>query len=553
MKTSIGKITTLVIALHAGALLTTSAFASTLYQNVKGYTFDKNERLITFDSVLIKNGKVADIGTNLTSSAAEKIDGQGKVMLPGLIDGHAHFMGLGINLLQVNVRGIKSAELTAQKAAQYAQLNPKLQWITGRGWNQELWDNKQFPTARDLDKYIDTKPVVLKRVDGHAVWLNTKAMALAGITSETVSPKGGEIIKDINGEPTGVLIDNAENLVWSKMPSQNASQQSLAFDKANEHLLSLGITSVHDAGIDHDTYHYFKQQQAENKIKVRLYAMLGASDPHLETMLNKGVVQDQQDKLFIRSVKIYGDGALGSRGAALLEPYQDAPQKKGLLVTQPDKLRTLYNQIFSKGFQINIHAIGDRANQIALNEFQHAYADFPLAPKLRNRIEHAQVVHIDDIPRFKELAVLPSMQPTHATSDKNMAENRIGKKRLKGAYAWQTFLKQGSKVVSGSDFPVELANPFFGIHAAVTRQDRDNQPEAGWLSHESLTVEQALKSFTLDAAYGGHQERVLGSLEKGKWADFILVDQDIMTIDKKDIWKTQVIETWIAGKLMYSK
>lgn len=553
MKNSIGKIATLALALQAGLITSQHALASTLYKNVKGYTFDKNEQLMTFDSLLIEDGKVAKIGNNINVEADTRIDGKGKVMLPGLIDGHAHFMGLGTNLLQVNVRGLKSAESTSIKVAEYAKANPKLQWIVGRGWNQELWAGKSFPTASDLDKYNNTKPVVLKRVDGHAVWLNSKAMELAGITAATKSPKGGEIIKDKNGEPTGVLIDNAENLVWSKVPTKGAEHQSLAFEKANQHLLSIGITSVHDAGIGYNNYQFFQQKQKNDELKVRLYAMLGASDPKLADMLEQGIIQDNQDKLFIRSVKIYGDGALGSRGAALLEPYQDAPEKRGLLVTQPDKLRKLYDQIFAKGFQINIHAIGDRANKLALDEFQHAYEDYPLANRLRNRIEHAQVVHIDDIPRFKQLDVLPSMQPTHATSDKNMAENRIGKERLKGAYAWQTFLKQGSKVVSGSDFPVELANPFYGIHAAVTRQDRDNQPESGWLAHESLTVEQALKSFTLDAAYGAHQEKTLGSLEVGKWADFIIINQDILKADKKDIWNTQVLETWIAGKKLYSK
>jgi predicted amidohydrolase YtcJ len=553
MKNSIGKIATIALALQTGLLASQDSLASTLYHNVKGYTFDKAEKFVEFNSVLIEDGKVVNIGNNLNVEADTRIDGKGKVMLPGLIDGHAHFMGLGTNLLQVNVRGLESADATSLKVAEYAKANPKLKWIVGRGWNQELWAGKSFPTASDLDKYNSNKPVVLKRVDGHAVWLNSKAMELAGITSATKSPKGGEIIKDENGEPTGVLIDNAENLVWSKVPTKGPEHQGLAFEKANEHLLSIGITSVHDAGIGYENYKFFKQKQRNDELQVRLYAMLGASDSKLADMLEQGIIQDNQDKLFIRSVKIYGDGALGSRGAALLKPYQDAPNKRGLLVTQPDKLRKLYDQIFAKGFQINIHAIGDRANKLALDEFQHAYKQYPLATRLRNRIEHAQVVHVDDIPRFKQLDVLPSMQPTHATSDKNMAENRIGKERLKGAYAWQTFLKQGSKVVSGSDFPVELANPFYGIHAAVTRQDRDNQPESGWLAHESLTVEQALKSFTLDAAYGAHQEKMLGSLEVGKWADFIIVDQDILKADKKDIWNTQVLETWIAGEKLYSK
>ena len=527
--------------------------ASTLIFNVKGYTFDEKEQLQQFNSIVIDGGKVKEIGFNLEKSflGASKIDGQGKAMLPGLIDGHAHFMGLGFNLLKVDVRGEKSAMATAKKVAKYGKANPELTWLIGRGWNQVLWPGKAFPTARDLDEYVAEKPVVLTRVDGHAVWLNSKAMALAGIDKYSVSPDGGEIVKDENGKPTGVLIVNAEQLVWDKVPKESSAKWQLAFDKVNQHLLELGITSVHDAGVDHSGYEFFKQKLNDGDFKVRVYGMLSASDEKLEQMLESGYVNDDKDLLSIRSVKIYGDGALGSRGAALLAPYSDDKANTGLLVTKPETLRVLYKKIFEHDFQINIHAIGDRANKIALDEFDYAYKTQPQARSFRNRIEHAQVVHLDDIPRFKQLDVLPSMQPTHATSDKNMAEARIGKDRLKGAYAWQTFLRQGSKVVSGSDFPVELANPFYGLHAAVTRQDRDNLPAGGWLQHESLTIEQALKSFTLDAAYGAHQEQKLGSLQPGKWADFIIIDQDIFKVDVEDIWKTKVLETWIGGKQQF--
>jgi predicted amidohydrolase YtcJ len=549
MKLNIIKIIQTSLLLTLTVISTATLSQATLIYNVKGYTYLNSGELTKFSALVFEDGKVIAIGDNLQKSYPDStvIDGEGKTMLPGLVDGHGHYLGLGFNLLQVDVRDIPSKQKTAFKVAEYAKENPELTWIKGRGWNQVLWPSKKFPTAKDLDEYIVDKPVVLGRVDGHAVWLNSKAMSLAGITRNTISPDGGEIVKDKTGEPTGVLIDNAENLVWEKVPKQTDTERLAAFNKVNQHLLELGITSVHDAGIDHDSYHFLQDQIKADNFKVRVYAMLAATDDKLEEMLKHGYIEDDNDMLSIRSVKIYGDGALGSRGAAMLAPYHDDPENRGLLLTKPERLRELYKIIFNYDFQVNIHAIGDRANKIALDEFEFSFKNKPSSKKLRNRIEHAQVIDVEDIPRFKTLDVLPSMQPTHATSDKNMAQDRIGEKRLKGAYAWQTFLKQGSKVIAGSDFPVELANPFFGLHAAVTRQDRDNQPEQGWIKQESLTIEQAFKAFTLDAAFGAHQDKVLGGLEKGKWADFILIDQDIFDIEPKDIWKTKVLQTWVAG------
>ena len=549
MKLNIIKIIQTCLLLTLTVISTATLSQATLIYNIKGYTYLNSGELTKFSALVFEDGKVIAIGDNLQKSYPDStvIDGEGKTMLPGLVDGHGHYLGLGFNLLQVDVRDIPSKQKTAFKVAEYAKENPALTWIKGRGWNQVLWPSKKFPTAKDLDEYIVDKPVVLGRVDGHAIWLNSKAMSLAGITRNTISPDGGEIVKDKTGEPTGVLIDNAENLLWEKVPKQTDTERLAAFNKVNQHLLELGITSVHDAGIDHDSYHFLQDQIKADNFKVRVYAMLAATDDKLEEMLKHGYIEDDNDMLSIRSVKIYGDGALGSRGAAMLAPYHDDPENRGLLLTKPERLRELYKIIFNYDFQVNIHAIGDRANKIALDEFEFSFKIKPSSKKLRNRIEHAQVIDIEDIPRFKTLDVLPSMQPTHATSDKNMAQDRIGEKRLKGAYAWQTFLKQGSKVIAGSDFPVELANPFFGLHAAVTRQDRDNQPEQGWIKQESLTIEQAFKAFTLDAAFGAHQDKVLGGLEKGKWADFILIDQDIFDIEPKDIWKTKVLQTWVAG------
>jgi predicted amidohydrolase YtcJ len=285
---------------------------------------------------------------------------------------------------------------------------------------------------------------------------------------------------------------------------------------------------------------------------MRIYPMIAATSAQLNQLLEKGHVQDQNDWLSVRSVKLYGDGALGSRGAALLQPYSDDPDNSGLLVTREQDLKPLFDLVLGNGFQLNFHAIGDKANRLALDQFADSFKRIG-GKSLRNRVEHAQVINVDDIPRFKTLNIIPAMQPTHATSDMNMAEDRVGADRLKGAYAWQTFLKQGSPVAFGSDFPVELSNPFFGLHAAVTRQDRNNSPNKGWIPSEAVTVKQAFRGFTLDAAYAAHQENILGGLTEGKWADFILIDQDVFTISPQDIWKTQVLETWIAGEKRFTK
>ena len=413
-----------------------------------------------------------------------------------------------------------------------------------------LWPDKSFPNASQLDKYIADRPVWLQRVDGHAGWANSKALAMAGIDKHTQSPEGGEIIRDKSGQPTGVLVDNAMQLLEAHIPKASDRFINQALDAAGEHLLSLGITSAHDAGIDYQQYQIYQQRAGKNSLPIRIYAMLSATDPKLEQMLQTGYIQTKDNSLSIRSVKAYGDGALGSRGAALLKPYSDQKSNSGLLVTAETDIAPLFEKVLKHEFQLNYHAIGDKANRLALDNYQRAFSKVG-GKNLRHRVEHTQVVALDDIKRFKQLNIIPSMQPIHATSDMNMAEDRLGANRLRGAYAWQTFLEQGSIIAAGSDFPVELANPFYGLHAAVTRQDRNNQPQQGWIPEQALTVEQALRAFTLDAAYAAHQEQVLGSLEPGKWADFILIDQDIIQGKAQDIWKAKVQQTWIAGTLRY--
>ena len=542
---------------------TTTLFASTVVNNVKGYTLNTKGELVEFSSFAFKDDLITAVNVELTEYNKEEItviDGKGQVVLPGLIDAHGHILGLGQNLLEIDLRGTTSEEEAVKRVQSFVSAHPvnaeshegKQNWLVGRGWNQVLWDNKSFPTKTSLDKAIKNRPVVLARVDGHAVWVNSVALDLAGITADTVSPSGGEIVKDENGQPTGLLIDNAEFLVTDLIPEADTAQLQEQLQAASDHLLSLGITSVHDAGISAQVYDFYQQQAKQQSLRFRIYAMLAATDPKIADMLAKGHIATEDEMLSIRSVKAYGDGALGSRGAALLAPYSDDKHNHGLLVTPQEELPTLFSSVLGADFQLNFHAIGDRANRLALQQFGKTFPSFPDNTE-RHRIEHAQVVAVEDIPRFKELGIIPSMQPTHATSDMNMAEDRIGKKRLKGAYAWQTFLQQGSRIAFGSDFPVELANAFHGLHAAVTRQSGMNKPAEGWIPEEKVTLTQALRGFTLDAAYSAFQDDSLGTIEIGKRADFIVIDRDIFSIEQSEIRDTQVLQTWINGKQVYKK
>ncbi|WP_422397756.1 amidohydrolase [Shewanella khirikhana] len=541
-------------ALSLSPLLATQASADVIMlKNIKGYGFDAGRNLVTFNQLVYDDvsGQVLARGNGAQGfEQAKVVDGKGKTLLPGLIDGHGHVLGLGQSLSRVELRESASEQDAAAMVKAFAAANPALQWVLGRGWNQELWQSKGFPSRASLDAAGVEKPVWLRRVDGHAGWANSKALALAGITRDTQDPDGGQILKDADGEPTGVLVDNAMALLEQHIPEPTTAERRAAFGTAFNHLLSLGITSVHDAGIGADELADYQALKDEGKLPVRIYAMLSASAPELETWLKQGPILDDKQQLVARSVKIYSDGALGSRGAALLAPYSDRPGETGLLVTPEPELGSLIKAVAAAGFQANIHAIGDRANRMVLDKL--AKLDKKSREAARHRIEHAQVVAPADLPRFAKLKVLPSMQPTHATSDMNMAGDRLGEARLKGAYAWRTLTDLGSPIVGGSDFPVELANPFHGLHAAVTRQDHQNQPAGGWRPEEKLTLAEALRAFTVDAAYGAFQEQDLGSLGEGSMADFILIDRDIFAAEPAAIWQAQVLETHVAGKRLYA-
>ncbi|WP_010362515.1 amidohydrolase family protein [Pseudoalteromonas citrea] len=527
---------------------------TTLIHNIKGYTPTNHQGQKAFSVLVFREGKVVKTGNDETLKQfpqAIRIDGKGKTLLPGLIDAHGHVIGLGNNLLRLDIRGSRSIDEVGSKLKDYAQKNPT-GWLIGRGWDQTLWLGGQFPTAADLDKYIPDRPVVLTRVDGHAIWVNTKAMQVAKVNAKTTSPNGGEILRSHSRAPTGVFIDKAENLINKHIPATSLAQKERALKSAGEHLLSLGITSTHDAGIDHDTWKLYQKHAKRQILPLRIYAMLGANDDKLETMLEHGLIKDTQDFLSIRSVKIYADGALGSRGAALLNDYHDREGHQGLMLETQPHLESLLALSFKHGFSAHTHAIGDKANRIVLDAYENTFKAVG-GKLLRNRIEHAQIIHPEDIPRFKSLAIIPSMQPVHATSDMTMAQQRLNDNQLLGAYAWQTFLKQGSKLAFGSDYPVELANPFHGLYAATTRMSRNEKPKGGWRSAEKLNRAQALRAFTLDAAYSEFREYKTGSLEQGKWADFILIDRDYFTVPHAELDDIKVEQTWIAGDLKYQQ
>ncbi|MEL0631814.1 amidohydrolase [Pseudoalteromonas carrageenovora] len=542
-------------------LLLTSILASSYHAiaqtkvifNANGYTPLYKGEVQQFSTLVIKNGKVVKLGGEALKNSfpdAKLIDAHGNTLLPGLIDAHGHVIGLGDNLSQLDVRGAKSIKDVTSKLEEFVK--DKQGWIIGRGWNQELWSDTRFPTAKDLDKIVNDRPVVLSRVDSHAIWVNSKALELAGITARTKVPQGGEIIKDEFGNPTGVFVDKAEALITKHMPAPSKDDISNSLDAAGKHLLSLGITSTHDAGIDKTTWQVYKERGDLGNLPLRIVAMLSGASPDLEEMLKAGRYHDKNDFMEIRSVKVYADGAIGSRGAALIEEYADRAGHHGLMLETQQKLESIFTQSFKSGFSANTHAIGDKANKVVLDAYQNVFKKTG-GILLRNRIEHAQIVTPDDIPRFKTLKIIPSMQPVHATSDMHMAEQRLTDKQLSGAYAWQTFLKQGSVVAAGSDYPVELANPFDGLYSAITRMDHNKLPENGWRASEVLSREDALRAFTLGGAYAAHQEFKVGSLEQGKWADFILIDKDYFKVPVEEIYNTHVLQTWIAGKLRYEK
>jgi hypothetical protein len=540
------------------ALALASAQADTVIVNANGYTLNAKGDLVQFSALAFDDqGKIVAVGTaaevRAKAPGARQVDVGGKTVLPGLIDAHGHVFGLGQMLTQLDLSQTTSLQGALTSIGDYARANPGQGWLRGRGWNQENWKLGRFPTASDVDAVVSDRPVWFERVDGHAGWANSRALAAAGITDKTPDPAGGKIMRDAAGHATGVLVDAAKELVVKVLPGQTEAEGRVVLDRALGEMARVGLTGAHDAGLGVAEDRLYRAYADQGKLTARIYGMIGGTDADFDALAKNGPLKTYgKDMYALRAVKLYSDGALGSRGAALIKPYSDEPHSHGLLFFKQDEMDAKMKKAMARGYQVNVHAIGDAGNHQILDIYQKEVGATKSAAQ-RHRIEHAQVVMQDDIKRFKTLGIIPSMQPTHATSDKNMAESRVGPERIKGAYAWRSFLHQGSRIACGSDFPVESPNPFFGIHAAVTRQDAAGQPIAGWYPNQAMSLKEAFRCFTLDAAYAGHAESSLGSLEPGKWADFIVIDQDVFKVSPYDIYKTGVLQTWVAGKAVYQK
>ena len=537
----------LAAALLAGAA---PAAADTLIVNVNGIQADGKGGIERFAGLLIgDDGKVVRVlrAGEARPAAARVIDRGGLTVMPGLIDAHGHVMSLGLAALQLDLTGTKSVADLQQRLRAYAQATPGSGWITGRGWNQEMWPGQRMPTATDLDAAVADRPVWLERVDGHASVGNSLALKLAGIGPASASPTGGRIEKDSSGRPTGLFIDAAAALVDAKVPAPSAKRRDQALLEAQRLLLRNGLTAVADMGTSLDDWAAMQRSGKAGRLQVRVMSYASGIDPL--RAIARPTSWQFGDRLRMAGVKLYADGALGSRGAWLKRPYADAPTS-GLRFHDDPELLSLAGRACGAGFQLAIHAIGDAANDQVIRTYEQLRGRCPKAA--RWRIEHAQVVDPADIPRLAKTGIIASMQPVHQTSDRLMAEKRLDPPRLEGAYAWATILGSGARLAFGSDFPVESPNPFHGLSAAISRQDPAGEPPGGWRPKERISLGTALSGFTRDAAYAGFAEGQIGSLEPGKWADVIVVDRDVSAVDPQALAATRVMETWIAGRKVYA-
>lgn len=474
------------------------------------------------------------------------VDARGAMLMPGFIDCHVHMQSLGETLESLDFRYTRSVEEIAEAVRRRAaQLKPG-EWIRGKNWDQTHWGG-QFPTSEPLSRAAPEHPVYLTRVDGHAAWVNRKALELAGVTASTPDPPGGKILRHRSGEPTGVLIDRAQQLVSSRIPPPSDEQVRRRLELAARECARLGITTVHDAGVDTQELDAYRALIRAGKLPVRVYAMIGGAGKLWQQYLERG--PEIGERLTVRSIKLMADGAMGSRGAAFFEPYSDDAGNTGLLLLSREQIEAVARDAFRRGFQVNTHAIGDRANRMVLEAYGAVLGG---KNDRRFRIEHAQAVAPGDFELFAKFSIIASMQPAHATSDMRWAEARVGPERVKGTYAWRKFLSLGVPVASGSDFPVEEPNPLWGFYAAITRQDREGNPPGGWFPEQRMSRQEALESWTIVGAFAAFEENEKGSLRPGKLADFILVSEDLMQAEPRRILGARVLLTVVGGEIVHS-
>ncbi len=535
--------------------LTRPEHADMLLVNGIVYTMDAGgavaEAVVIRDGTVIGVGPAAEMRDRFVADTV--IDLGGKPVYPGFVDAHAHLEGLGIALMTVDLSGSVSIEEVQSRVQTDLRNSGGQSWVRGRGWDQNRWAGKKFPSRMDLDAVSVSTPVFLVRIDGHAAWVNSKALELAGISSATPDPPGGRILRDENGNPSGVLIDNAIEAVRTVMPGPTREDRIRAVRLAVNECLSVGLTGIHDMGVDLELINIYKELITNGEFPFRIYAAIDGPGPTWDSLRVSGpVLGFGDDHLTIRALKLYADGALGSRGAALLEPYSDDPGNRGITMLSSGEMKALVQDAVKAGFQVCTHAIGDRANAMTLDVYEEVLRSSTRdARDVRLRIEHAQVLSPEDIPRFARLGVIPSMQPTHCTSDMPWAIERLGEKRARYAYAWRSLLDAGSIIPAGSDFPVEHPSPLLGYSASVTRQNESGYPAGGWSPEQRMTRIEALKGFTLWPAYAGKNESRSGSLEVGKHADLTVLHQDIMTIPDDRLASARVALTIVAGKIVY--
>jgi predicted amidohydrolase YtcJ len=523
-----------------------------------------NAHVITMDpqrpsagAVGVRGDRIVWVGT--TTEARQKfphpprsLDLRGATVLPGITDAHTHLINLGESYLKVNLKDVRTEEEIIERVRQRVASSSAGDWILGWGWDEGKWASR-YPTNEALNRVSPNNPVFLVGLHTFAAWANRRALEIAGINKGTQDPENGKIIRDEKtGEPTGILTNKAQELIARNIPPLTLDQVKKALELAAGECVRNGLTSVHEAGVTPVMIQAFRELIREGKLPLRVYAMLDGADGQLmdEWLARGPEIDSVHHRLTIRSVKLFADGALGSRGAALFEPYADAPQTKGVTIMSEEAIYRITRRCLARGFQVATHAIGDAANHMVLNAYKRALKDVPAAVDARLRDEHAQVLAPADIPRFAGLGVIVSMQPVHCTSDMGWAEQRLGPERIKGAYAWRSVLATGAHVPTSSDFPGETLNPFYGMYAAVTRQDSRGRPEGGWRPEQRMTLEEALRGYTVEAAYAEFEEQLKGVIREGRLADFTVISKDITSIPPAEMLSVRVLKTIVGGKVV---